>query len=390
MSGLNSVYNNVTLALQLHSKAMSGLQEQAASGSRINRPSDDPSAAYRVLGLNSQQRYQANFIKNIDSVIDTQTLVSSRLLKISEILIDTIGDLTGVVNGLSGQSGRDMLADQIDDVLEQMVAFANTKNVGQYLFGGENTDAVPYVAQRSNGEIVSVTYQGSTNGRNVEIAPGIQSDITYAGDNIFRSNDRQTPAFYGTTGAAAGSGTSSVKGDVWLTVTHNGTNYELSIGGATTEVTGTITNLAVSNAAGEILYVDATNITTTGTERVRIPGTHDLFNTLIGIRDLLRNPYGLSDEVVVDLVDEAATSLEQIRSDIVGKDSSIGARINFLHSLKESIEDVKFNGEEEATMLQEADIAQIAIDIARRQSLYEMSLSVAGKILSMSLLDFIR
>ena len=57
---INSVYNNITFALQLHSNAMLNLQEQASPGSRVNRPSDDPSAAYRVLGLNSQQRYLRN------------------------------------------------------------------------------------------------------------------------------------------------------------------------------------------------------------------------------------------------------------------------------------------------------------------------------------------
>ena len=53
---LNSVHNNVSYALSLHSEAMIKLQEQASTGSRINRPSDEPSTAYRVMGLNSQER----------------------------------------------------------------------------------------------------------------------------------------------------------------------------------------------------------------------------------------------------------------------------------------------------------------------------------------------
>jgi predicted HTH domain antitoxin len=40
--------------------------------------------------------------------------------------------------------------------------------------------------------------------------------------------------------------------------------------------------------------------------------------------------------------------------------------------------------------LEEADIAQIAIDLTRREVLYEMSLSMAARLLSMSLLDFLR
>ncbi|MHC4072822.1 MAG: flagellin N-terminal helical domain-containing protein, partial [Planctomycetota bacterium] len=55
MSGtLNTTYDNVNYALHLNSEAMARLQEQAATGSKVNRTSDDPSVSYRVLGLNSQ------------------------------------------------------------------------------------------------------------------------------------------------------------------------------------------------------------------------------------------------------------------------------------------------------------------------------------------------
>ncbi|MHC4790476.1 MAG: flagellin, partial [Planctomycetota bacterium] len=75
MSGtLNTIYNNVSFALQLHTKALTSLQEQASTGSRINRASDDPSAAYRVLGLNTQQTSMENYIDNLSEVISTLEL----------------------------------------------------------------------------------------------------------------------------------------------------------------------------------------------------------------------------------------------------------------------------------------------------------------------------
>lgn len=400
MSGLlNSVYNNLTFALQLHSRALLGLQEQAATGSRINRPSDDPSDAYRVMGLNSQQRYLANFIANIETTTSAQLITAQVLQNISTTLTDTMVHLTQIVNGTygegeGGQSARNRVATEINDVLEQMVASANTKYVDQYLFAGDNTAAVPYQVERDNGEITRITYQGTIDGRNIEVAPGVQSYITCAGDAIFSSNNRQTPVFYGATGAAAGSGTSSVKGDHWLTVTHDGSNYKLSIDGGATETTvptiGDISNIAVTNAYGEVLYVDATNITTTGVERIRVPGTHDIFNVLISTRDLLRNSMGLSDTALVNLIDAAAASLDEARNAIVDKESAIGTRINFLDSLKDSLENLKFNDEDEAAKLEDADIAQIAIDISRKQALYEMSLSIVGRLMSMTILDFLQ
>jgi flagellin-like hook-associated protein FlgL len=74
---------------------------------------------------------------------------------------------------------------------------------------------------------------------------------------------------------------------------------------------------------------------------------------------------------------------------LVEKLTSIGTQIGFIDNLKDSLENIKYNTEDQATLLQEADIAQLAIDISRREVLYQMSLSVAGKLMSMSLLDFI-
>ena len=44
MSGsLTNIYNNVSYALLINTESMAKLQEQAATGSRINRVSDDSS-----------------------------------------------------------------------------------------------------------------------------------------------------------------------------------------------------------------------------------------------------------------------------------------------------------------------------------------------------------
>ena len=67
----------------------------------------------------------------------------------------------------------------------------------------------------------------------------------------------------------------------------------------------------------------------------------------------------------------------------------MGMKMGFLETLKGNLDNIKFNVEEEKISLEEADIAQIAIDLSRHEILYQMSLSVAGKLMSMSLLDFL-
>jgi len=392
-SSLANVYNNVNYALHLHGAAMTRLQEQASTGSRINRVSDDPSAAYRVMGLNTEQRALDNYTDNLSEIVSLLDLSSTVIQEIASSLTETRVRLTQIAGGIYSEDARQRTAEGIDDMLEQIVSLANTQHMGQYLFGGGDTTSAPYLVERTNGEITSVTYQGSDENRNVEVAPGVSSSAFYVGDDMFRSDDRAELIFLGETGAKTGTGTSTVRGDTWLTVTGSAGNYSLSIddGQTTFNTDGTDTNLAVTNSAtGEILYIDTTGITGAGVDMVRAPGTYDVFNTLISIRDILRNEKGLSGDQLRQLQDSSLISLEEVNGLIVEAEVAVGARVGFLDNLKDSLKNLKYDAEDETTRLQEADIAQIAIDLSRREILYQMSLSVAGRLMSISLLDFIR
>jgi len=393
MSGsLNNIYNNVSFALNLHMKAMAVLQEQASTGSRINRVSDDPTAAYRVLGLNTTDNSLENYIKNISEVVSILELSSTVVGDITAGFNEIQTRLTQVTSGIYDDAARQRTAEGINDILEQMVTLTNIKHMDQYLFGGTNTGTAPYTVERTNGKITKVTYDGSFENRNIEVAPGMESSAFYIGANIFSSNERSTPVFYGNTGAQSGTGTSSGRGGIWLTVTGTAGNYDLSIDGGLTTVNtdGTDTNLAVTDPqTGEILYVDTTGITGTGVDLVSIPGTYDIFNTLITIREVFENQNGLADTQVLELAKILPNSIDEISKVLVKAEVSIGSKIGFLDDLQHNLEDLQYNTEYETSRLQEADIAQIAIDLSRREVLYQMSLSVAGKLMSMSLLDFI-
>jgi len=394
MSGsLTSIYDTVSYALYLHGKAITQLQEQASTGNRVNRGSDSPSDAYRILGLNSQENSLGSFQENVTELIGNLEISSTIVADMASELANTRTLLTQVVGGIHDTEGRKRIADKLNDTLEQLVSLANTKNASQYLFGGDNTAAAPYTVVREDGQIIEVAYRGSEEARRVDVAPGLDIEAYSVGDDIFRVDERQDPVFLGETGAAAGTGTSNVRGDIWLTVDHDGTNYRLSIDDGATFVTvpaGGDPNQAVTDSrTGRVLYIDTTGIHNTGAELVRIPGTYDVFSTLISLRDLLLNERGVPQQELLDYVDQSVAAVEEVRHLLVQAEVSTGSKVGFLNTLKRNLEDMQFGTKDETTHLQEADISQIAIDLSRREILYQMSLSVAGKLMSTSLLDFI-
>jgi flagellar hook-associated protein 3 len=390
-TSLSQVYSDVSYALNRHTAAITSLQEQASTGNRVNRASDDPSSAYRILGLNSESRSLANYIDTITTLADTLEMSTTVIESMYDQLSDVETALTQITGGVYDQGGREEIADEIDNILEQLFSLANTEVSGRYLFGGSNTTTAPYVATRDAGAITSVTYQGSHESLTIDVADGLATETNVVGDDLFRMNDRQTPTFLGTTGAQAGTGTSTVTGIAWLTVASDGTNYRLSIddGATYVNVAAGATNVAVTDSrTGEVLYVDAANITGTGVEMVQVDGTYDVFDTLISLRNLLTNDTGLSAEQVVTYVNDCLGPVESLYDMMVEADVSVGSKVGFLQTLSDTLDTIKSNVEDQTTTQQEADAAELAIELSEHQTLYQMSLSVANAVLSMSLWDF--
>ena len=387
----NTTYHYAQYALNLHGKALAALQEQTATGSIINRMSDSPLEAYRLLGLDTQTTTITSQINTAKEMMSTLDISSSVLGDMASTFSDITVDLTQVTSDTYTDSSRTELANQIDDALEKLLSLANKTYQDNYLFGGGNTSNPPYLATYSDGRMSEVTYVGSKNDRQVEIVTGVETSAFYVGSSLLGSSGRGDQEFVSDTGAEAGTGTSNLTGDTWLTITGTAGNYQLSIDGGTTTVTtdGTDTNLAVTDADGNVLFVDTTGITSTGKVMVRSEGTYDIFNSLISLRDILLNTEGLPDTQLDEVRSSASKSLTEISDLLTGAQIKVGARIGFLNDIGASLENIKYNIDEEEAILGDADAAQLAVDLARYKLLYEMSLSVSANMLSISLLDYL-
>ncbi len=392
---LSNIQNNTVFALNQHIESMAKLQEQAASGSRINRPSDSPSNGYRLLGLNSQKRSYENYINNISEAIGVLEMSSTIFTSVVESL-NKANEVLASVTDTDGTIGNNIHPEVIEGCLEDIVALANKIHSGNYLFGGSDTDSAPYNVERENGKIVRVVYQGSDNERRIQVAPGVQSSVYRPGSDLFRSDERKTPVFPGNTGAKAGTGTSSITGYVWLDVSHDELNhqYVLSIDGGLSEVRIADDGSAPDNVAitdqrtGKTLYVDGKSVNKAGVDLIRVPGTHDVFDVLITLRDILANSKNLSSAQVEQMRNQTVDALKEVTERITQNSVEVGTKIEFLDNLKGRLEDIKFNNEQQTADIQQADIAELSIELSKRQTLYQLSLAITGKLLSLSLVDF--
>lgn len=393
-ASLDAIYKNSRWAIGQNSSMLAALQQKAATGQEVNRVSDNPTDSNQILSLLTDSRTKEQTLKTLDEMISTLDLSASVIQSITSEFGRARASLTSTMSGTLNVELRQTLAADLDNILEEMVSLVNTQRMGQSLFAGADSEALPYTVERDEqGHIIRVNYQGSLEERNVKITEGLEVSGVLTGPALFSSRQQGEPVFYGQTGAAAGPGTSSIRGDVQLTVTGSAGNWQLSIDGGVNvvNVNGTESNVAVVHSeTGQVLYVDATGILQTGTEPVRVSGTYDLFNALISARDLLMNEQNYSEAQLQSMLSDTVQSMDEVNQRLVQAFPVVGGRLQVLTNFKESIKDMKLATEEDISRLQDTDITQVAIDLARYEMLYQMSLSVAARMFSMSLLDFMQ
>lgn len=391
---LDAIYKSASWAIGQHSAQLALLQEKSGTGQDVNRVSDDPGVSNQILGLSSDSRTKTQYIKNLDEVTSVLDLSSSVLQSMSSQVAQARASLTSIMAGSTGGEMRETQAVDLNNTLEQLVSLANTQRLGQSLFAGANADQVPYRVERDDdGNITRVVYQGSQEEMKVEIANGVEMSSVIVGENLFSPDDRETPVFYGDTGIAGGSGTNTVRGDTFLQVQGSAGNWQLSIDGGANWVAsdGTENNLAVVNSeTGEVLYVDTTGITHAGTEPIRVPGTYDIFNSLICARDLLKNTNNVTEKQLREMMNVNIDEMQTVDQKLTRAFPIVGGRLQTLTALRDSMEEMQSSTEQDISRMQDADITQVAIDLARYQTLYQMSLSVASKLFSMSFLEFMK
>ncbi len=128
--------------MQKNLAAMAKLQEQASSGKRINKISDDPSMAADALSLRREQSASAQYARNAQdgqawlNLADSAIMSTSTLLRRARDLV-TQGANTGTQNGET----REALAVELDGIKSALLDQANTKYLGRSVFAGTSGES---------------------------------------------------------------------------------------------------------------------------------------------------------------------------------------------------------------------------------------------------------
>jgi flagellar hook-associated protein 3 FlgL len=180
-------YRTVIQNLNVSRERMTKLQEQLASGKRINRPSDDPEAMANAMRLKTTLDSNEQFQTNISDATTQLTAQEEALDQVYEVLVNLKEiALEGASDSITV---RGSLAQQLDLMLKNVLEIANTKYNGKYIFGGTETLSQPFTLNENvlshNLDDKVVDYRGNYGQVNRQINEETSIPVNLHGKEIF-------------------------------------------------------------------------------------------------------------------------------------------------------------------------------------------------------------
>jgi flagellar hook-associated protein 3 FlgL len=189
----NLLVNRTLDNLNAQQRRLFRLQQQLATGQRVNVPSDDPLAARRAVEGRTNMAKNSQYVHNIsmaglfmnETEISLLTLVD-RLQRVNELGLQA-------ANQVNADLQLDQISQEINQILESILDEANEISNGRYLFAGTRTLERPFVETRNaDGDIVQVDYLGNNESIFVEIDEDVNVRINETGQTVFRQTTVQS------------------------------------------------------------------------------------------------------------------------------------------------------------------------------------------------------
>lgn len=316
MTNLNSLYNNLSRS-----------HTQVSTGKQFQKASEAPIKAVRSMNLTISEGRNEQYLTNIDKARTIYRETEDSLMAISDSVVGIKNNLLGGLTGTLNQEDRKVLAKEIEQLKENIVAQFNKEYSGQYYFGGYNTFDPPFV-QNEAGQMLY-------NGLSIE-----NPNVEEAGEPDAEEHE-------------------------WI----DNEKLEVLCQENILIRTGKSTEVGVSLPGIAIVKNNDDN----------------LFTVIDDIIDNLNA--GLEDS---EKLGQLTSKIEDFFVHIQNHVSTVGAKADNLDVMKAQVEGIKMNLSDALSKETDVEIEEAIINYKTNQMVYNSALAVAAQIIQPTLLDFLR
>jgi flagellar hook-associated protein 3 FlgL len=180
-----SIYDGAIWNLGLTSSGMVEANETVSTAKRINNLSDDPVGLVAVLGLRSSLSNLNQMERNISMGNSWLKASESALTQVNNILTSTKELTVAMSSGNTNASQRANNVDLVDGYLKEIISLSNSTVGGRYIFGGTNTDTIPFELDTAGTQ---VTYSGNDIAFSINIGKDSVVPVGRDGKDVFGAN----------------------------------------------------------------------------------------------------------------------------------------------------------------------------------------------------------
>ena len=161
-------------------------QVRLSTGTRIQRASDDPTAALEGLRISRELRHLDSFQRNISDAQTWLSLADGALQQTNDITIRARNLFIQADSGVLGQDERDAIASELDELAAAVADTANMTRAGHPIFGGTSSSSSPFAANGS--------FSGNDDGISRQVSTGVEIVVNLNGEETFGTYDAADPA----------------------------------------------------------------------------------------------------------------------------------------------------------------------------------------------------
>jgi len=204
-----SRYDTLLNGILTQQTQLQQLTIEQATGTSLQRPSDDPVGTSQLLGIQLDLAGIAAYQKNAAVVQTNMHAEDSTETAVSQLLASAKSIAQGVASNPVGDAGRTGAITQLNQLLQQVVDLANTQVGDTYIFGGYKSGQPPMQATAGNAPAVlgtSFTATVGTATAGATTSAGVYQLTSDASCNVTltnESNPAQTQTVTGVTNGTA-------------------------------------------------------------------------------------------------------------------------------------------------------------------------------------------
>lgn len=381
-------------------------QQQLSTGKKVNKPSDDPVAAARILKLDQELQRSETYGRNAN-LADNRLKQEESTLASAVDIIQRVRELTVQAgNGSLSANDRQSISAELKERLGQLANIANTRDAsGEYIFSGFQ-GSTPAFAQNDDGKWV---YQGDEGQRVLEIDDGVTVPISDHGKGIFVDvakgvfakgstsvdgyiSDLEFVAPKDMTDAFSPrvpddfdiAVTANGAGDLEISAsyTRGGTTYPLAV-----EPAGALVGAEFQVAGVKLTINDAQDgdtFTLGVNDKQSVFGTIE--NLIAGLDGISKTTPKSSAEYDA-LIAETLVNLDNAQESIILKQTELGGRLNAVESTTAFLEDSELYTKEIRSQLQDVDYAEAISNLSFQSFVLQAAQQSFAQVSQLSLFD---